>query len=356
MKIFITGICGFVGSSLARGLREALPKARIAGIDNLVRPGSEINRRLLKPLGISVVHGDIRNAGDLDSCQPADWIIDAAANPSVLAGVDGKTSSRQLVEHNLLGTMNLLELARKWSCGFIMLSSSRVYSIPALAGLKMRIRNQAFVPASQSLRIRGMTSSGITEEFSTQAPVSLYGATKLASECLALEYGSAYDLPVFVNRCGVLAGAGQFGKADQGIFSYWIHAYMRRMPLRYIGFNGRGCQVRDCLHPLDLLALIRRQIAHPQATPMRVLNVSGGVANSMSLARLSAWCAERFGPRRIGVSRECRPFDIPWLVLNAQPARQVWNWDPVIPLSQILDEIARHAEQNPRWLELCGDG
>jgi len=48
-----------------------------------------------------------------------DWVIDAAANPSVLAGVDGRTSSRQLVEHNLGGTVNLLEFCKAHRAGFV---------------------------------------------------------------------------------------------------------------------------------------------------------------------------------------------------------------------------------------------
>ena len=91
--------------------------------------------------------------------------------------------------------------------------------------------------------------------------MSLYGATKLASEQLALEYGSTYGFPVWVNRCGVLAGAGQFGRADQGIFAYWVNSWLRERPLRYIGFGGHGHQVRDCLHPADLVPLIERQMA-----------------------------------------------------------------------------------------------
>ena len=55
--------------------------------------------------------------------------------------------------------------------------------------------------------------------------------TKLASEALALEYGHTYNLPVIVNRCGVLAGEGQFGVAEQGIFSFWIRAYALPDPL-----------------------------------------------------------------------------------------------------------------------------
>jgi CDP-paratose 2-epimerase len=70
-------------------------------------------------------HLDIRNASDINSLPPADWVIDAAANPSVLAGVDGKTSSRQLIEHNLLGTINLLEYCKAHRAGFVLLSTSR---------------------------------------------------------------------------------------------------------------------------------------------------------------------------------------------------------------------------------------
>ncbi len=55
----------------------------------------------------------------------------------------------------------------------------------------------------------------------------MYGSTKLASEIVALEYGEAFGFPVWINRCGVLAGAGQFGTPDQGIFSYWINAHLR---------------------------------------------------------------------------------------------------------------------------------
>src|SRR5690242_10091709 len=98
MRIFITGICGFAGSSLARQFRELIPDAKITGLDSLSRPGSEINRRMAAE-GITVRHGDVRCASDLESLPPVDWVIDAAAQPSVLAGIDGRSSPRQLVEH-----------------------------------------------------------------------------------------------------------------------------------------------------------------------------------------------------------------------------------------------------------------
>src|SRR5438132_9217531 len=101
MNIFITGICGFVGSELALWLAEHTGNVRIAGIDNFIRPGSETKRPRLQEAGVAVKHGDMRCASDLEAIGDVDWVIDAAAQPSVLVGVDGRTSSRQAVEHNL---------------------------------------------------------------------------------------------------------------------------------------------------------------------------------------------------------------------------------------------------------------
>jgi maleate isomerase len=81
---------------------------------------------------------------------------------------------------------------------------------------------------------------------------------------LALEYGETFGFPVWIDRCGVLAGAGQFGQPAQGIFAWWIHRWVQRKPLKYIGFEGRGLQVRDCLHPADLAALLAHQLADAQ--------------------------------------------------------------------------------------------
>src|SRR5215475_6078800 len=102
MKILITGICGFVGNALATELLRWDSALEIIGVDNLIRPGSERNRQGWKKRGVRLVHGDIRSASDLESLPAVDWIIDAAANPSVLAGVADRTNSRQLIEHNLI--------------------------------------------------------------------------------------------------------------------------------------------------------------------------------------------------------------------------------------------------------------
>jgi CDP-paratose 2-epimerase len=352
MKLFVTGICGFVGSSLATWFREHRPSFKISGIDNFARPGSEINRSILRSRGITVQHGDVRNPSDFENLPAADWVIDAAANPSVLAGIDNRSSSRQVIEHNLFGTANLLEYCKCVKAGLVLLSTSRVYSIPALAGLPLTKGKHAFEWDKAAAPIEGASANGLTTEFSTSPPISLYGSTKLASECVALEYKHSFSFPLWINRCGVIAGAGQFGTSEQGIFSYWIHAYAQKRPLKYIGFDGLGRQVRDALHPDDLAELVAQQIEYSQNSGGTIFNVGGGAGNAMSLAQLSSWCAERFGKHSVESHSTPRPFDVPWLVMDNRQTTAQFNWRLKRHLPAILDEIANHAQRNPQWLDL----
>jgi CDP-paratose 2-epimerase len=317
MKILITGICGFTGSILARAFQEFESGIELWGADNLLRPGSELNRARLKASGIHLLHADVRCRSDLEVVPAVHWVIDAAANPSVL-------------------------------------STSRVYSIAPLVNLPVAIEKEAYRPQLDSYNIVGLSSEGIAENFPTKPPISVYGATKLASELLALEYQEAFGLPIWINRCGVLAGAGQFGTPDQGIFTFWINSYLRRQPLNYIGFDGQGHQVRDCLHPWDLGELIWKQMKSPDRQVERVQNVGGGVASAMSLAQLSSWCAKRLGKHTVGHDSASRPYDVPWMVLDPTRAERQWDWQPTLRIAQILEEIAQHAEAHAEWLEISG--
>lgn len=354
MRILITGICGFVGSSMAESLLERQPHLSIAGIDNLMRPGSEGNRLRLRKLGIAVIHADLRAASDFEALPAADWVIDAAANPSVLAGMQGGFTSRQLFEHNVAGLVNVLEYCKVHKAGLLLLSTSRVYSIPALISLPLKDCGNSFQLDSAAALPRGVTARGIGPDFSTDPPISLYGSTKLASETLALEWGAAFDFPVWIDRCGVLAGAGQFGTPDQGIFSYWINAHLRKRSLRFIGFDGYGKQVRDAMHPRDLAALAAAQMAGSRKAGQRIYTAGGGQENSMSLAQLTAWCDARFGPHRPQPDARERPYDVAWLAMDSTFAERDFGWRIETNLEMILDEIAAHAQEHPHWLETSG--
>ena len=159
----------------------------------------------------------------------------------------------------------------------------------------------------------------------------------------AFRYGLivAESWPALVSLVGPTRGSSAFGLTHG-------FAIVR---LKYIGFNGRGGQVRDCLDPRDLLSLLRRQM-DAETAQHRIFNVGGGPANSMSLAQLSVWCADRFGPGEVAADPNQRPFDIPWMVLDSKRAIEEWNWQVETPIETVLGEIADHAESHPEWLEL----
>lgn len=354
MKLLITGICGFAGSSLAEYFLERREGVELWGIDNLMRPGSETNRARLRKLGVNVVHGDIRAASDFEAIPKVDWVIDAAANPSVLAGLQTGFSSRQLFEHNLGSLVNVLEFCKLHGAGLSLLSSSRVYSVAAFSSLPLTAMGDTFALDTSKPLPCGISSEGIGRDFSTAPPISLYGATKLASETIALEYGEAFVFPVWVTRCGVMAGAGQFGTPDQGIFAYWVNAHLRKRPLRYIGFDGSGKQVRDAFHPRDLATLLDAQMRTERRGGDRIYTAGGGIANSMSLAQLTAWCDHRFGAHPVAADGRERPYDIPWVVMDNSDAARDFNWRLETPIEALLDGIAQHAAAHPDWLERSG--
>jgi len=350
VRILVSGCCGFVGSALCRALCELQPQASLFGLDNLMRPGSEQNRILMRHLGVRFFHGDQRSAVDVAGLPPVDWVIDAAAIPDVRAGLGD--DSVLLLEHNVLGTLNLLEYCRRHGAGLLLLSSSRVYSIQGLRSLPLKEESRGYRLDGEAPLPAGVSERGISPDFSTEAPVSLYGATKLAAERLAQEYGEAFGLPVWITRCGILAGAGQFGTPRQGIIAYWIHAHRQRRPLRYTGFGGKGLQTRDVLHPRDLAALLVKQMKAGRPEHPCVWHAGGGTANAISLRGLTEWCDQWFGPHPVAAEPSEPRYDVPWIVMDSTAAEAAFGWRAATPLQEILEEIARHAEAHPDWLEI----
>ena len=147
MKILLTGACGFVGSTLARELPKHLQGIEIWGLDNFLREGSRSNLQSLLAQGIKVVEGDIRRPADLAKIPKVDWVIDCAAEPSVLAGTGTGMTSFDLLDHNLIGTIRMLEFCKQHGAGFILMSTSRVYSIPPLSSLPVKSTQGAYLPS-----------------------------------------------------------------------------------------------------------------------------------------------------------------------------------------------------------------
>ena len=348
MKILITGGCGFVGSNLAMLFKERYPAYKIVCYDNLNRRGSELNLRRLLDNQIEFVHGDIRQKDDLKRVGHVDLIIEAAAEPSVLAGAGGDIE--YLIDTNLNGTINALYVAKEWNAGFIFLSTSRVYPYDQLEKINYTVSETRFEIAVNQT-ISGVTENGLTESFPLEGVRSLYGATKLSSEYLIQEFCKTFGLNAVINRCGVLTGPYQMGKIDQGVVVLWMARHYWKGSLGYIGFGGEGLQVRDMLHVRDLFELVDYQIQHLNHYTGQIFNVGGSTQVSVSLKELTNWCEEITG-NKISITKvaENRPADMPIYLTDNSKITSATGWKPTIETKQILTEIYQWIHANEKDL------
>jgi CDP-paratose 2-epimerase len=236
--ILITGGAGFVGSNLALWLKGRRPAARVVAVDNLMRRGSELNLPRLQANGVEFVHADVRFPGDLTRVgDGVDLLIECAAEPSVLAGYGQQTDF--VVQTNLVGAVNCLDIAGRSRADVVFLSTSRVYPIAALNAIATEETDTRFLIAPGQV-LPGVSPAGIAEEFPLVGARSLYGASKLCSELLIHEYAEMFGLRFVINRCSVLAGPWQMGKVDQGVFALWAARHLYGRDLCYIGWGGGG--------------------------------------------------------------------------------------------------------------------
>lgn len=337
-SILVTGGAGFVGSNLAVLFKSRHPEVKVVSLDNLKRRGSELNLPRLAKAGVRFVHGDVRNREDLEvEGFVPDTIIECSAEPSVTAGYNA--SPEYLINTNLGGTVNCLDLARATGAQMIFLSTSRVYPIERLNALAFTEDVSRF-KLSERQSVAGASDLGVSEDFPMNGPRSMYGATKLSSEHLVEEYRAAYGVQSVVNRCGVIAGPWQMGKVDQGVFVHWMASHYFKKELAYFGYNGTGKQVRDLLHIEDLYSLVEWQVEHIGKVNGAIFNVGGGRDCSLSLAETTKLCAELTGNRvSVRPIAEDRVADVRIYISDTSGVRARTGWAPKKTSRDILQDI-----------------
>jgi CDP-paratose 2-epimerase len=350
MKILITGGAGFVGSSLAFSIKKKYPGYTVVVFDNLKRRGSELNLPRFRAAQIEFVHGDIRNKADFDSLdKDFTTIIEASAEPSVLAGLNGTPD--YLVDTNLVGTINCLYFTKQCKATFVFLSTSRVYPIQNLESAAFTELETRFNFSDQQSQ-PGVSSRGIAENFSLEGFRSLYGATKLSSELMIHEFNAFYGIKTVINRCGVLTGPWQMGKIDQGVIVLWAARHFWKGKLGYIGYGGEGKQLRDVLHVDDLFTLVERQLHQIDKFNGQVFNVGGGLETSVSLRELTTICENVIGNKiEIQKVAENRPADIRIFVTDNSKITAASGWKPTISAQKIIEDVFDWLKANEKSLK-----
>lgn len=339
---------GFVGSNLAMSLKLKYPEYGIIAFDNLKRRGSEINLNRLKQRGVEFIHGDIRNRSDFDEIGKVDCVIDAAAEPSVMAGID--SSPVYLIDTNLNGTINTLHFASKYKSDFVFLSTSRVYPISRIEQIDFSENENRF-EITEKQTLPGISLKGISEKFPIDGVRSYYGASKLASELFVNEFREFSGIRSVINRCGVLAGPWQMGKVDQGVTVLWVARHFYKKPLSYIGYGGTGKQVRDALHINDLFDLVDWQIHNIEKINGETFNVGGATECSFSLKELTQLCEQVTGNKiEIKSVNETRDADIRIYITDNSKVTRICNWKPKTSKQELVKDIYNWLRDNETQL------
>ncbi len=317
MKILITGGCGFIGSNLAIFLKKNIQNAKITSVDNLSRKGSSLNHKILSKKKIKNFKLNISKVTTFKKFQRFDLIIHCAAEPAIEAS---RNKIDEVFNSNLIGTFNILKKCAKDKSNIIYLSSSRVYAMENLFRLKKGI--------------------SIKENFNVENYKSIYGFTKLSSELLIKEYSYLHKIKYIINRVALVSGPWQFGKEEQGFVSLWVWRHLNRLKLNYIGFEGKGKQVRDVLHIQDLCELILLQIKKLKKINNELMNVGGGKKNSLNLLRLTELSRKVSNNKiRIGSIKKTSPYDVPYFVTNNSYVTKLYKWKPKRNLKKIITDL-----------------
>ena len=282
--VLITGSCGLVGSESVEFFYKK--GFVILGIDNNSRKkffgetasiNWKKNELIKKYKYYRHFNLDIRKYKPLERIfrkykNKISLIIHAAAQPS---HDYAKTKINLDFEINAIGTLNLLELTKKYcfKVPFIFMSTNKVYGDNpnklSLIEKKKRweVNNKKYW-------------NGIDENFSIDnCTHSFFGVSKSYGDLLVQEYGKNIGLKTVTFRAGCITGSNHSGAKLHGFLSFLVKSCLKNKKYSIIGYKGK--QVRDNIHSSDLINCFWEFYKKP--TSGEIYNIGGGRYSNCSI-------------------------------------------------------------------------
>ncbi|RLI97797.1 MAG: hypothetical protein DRO99_02420 [Candidatus Aenigmatarchaeota archaeon] len=292
MKALVTGGCGFVGSHL---------------VDRLLSEGHEVTildvrRNDYWGGRARIVEGDIRKPEQTeDAADGVDTIFHLAAQVSVPKSIE---DPRMDMATNGIGTLNVLEAARKADASVVYSSSAAVYG------------NPQYVPV---------------DEKHPKNPISPYGVSKLAGEGYCKAYANNYGLKTAVARFSNVYGP----RNPKAVIYVFIANALAGKP---ITIDGDGGQKRDFIYVKDIVSGL---LAASQSRPGEAYNISTGKSTSLNelvgmLEGLIGGFEKKNGPARQGDIRES--------VLSSGKAKEMLGFRAEYGMEEALKETVEWAK------------
>jgi len=295
----VSGSCGLIGSETVSFFAEK--GFDIVGIDNNLRKfffgsdGSTLwNKKRLQALHKNYRHYcvDVRNQGRINSIfkkyrKDIALVVHAAAQPSHDWAVKAPVID---FEVNAQGTLVMLEALRKFSprAVFIFTSTNKVYG-DTPNRLPLIEKEKRFELSEDHKYFKG-----IDETMSIDNCLhSVFGASKVAADIMAQEYGKYFQLKAGVFRGGCLTGPAHSGAELHGFLSYLIKCGITRRKYKIYGYHGK--QVRDNIHSFDLVNAFYHYFQNPRCG--EVYNIGGGRFANVSVLEAIEMCEKLIGDK-----------------------------------------------------------
>lgn len=344
--LLVTGASGLIGSETVMFFKDKFDL--IIGVDNNMRSyffgaeasteGTRIN--MVKSIS-NYVHfeTDIRDLKNLECIfekynSQIKLIVHTAAQPSHdWAAKEPHTD----FSVNAVGTMNMLELARKYcfDATFIFTSTNKVYgdrpnSLPLIETDKRWEIDQS----------HNYFSKGIDEDMSIDnSKHSIFGASKVAADIMVQEYGKYFGMKTGVFRGGCLTGPNHAGTQLHGFLSYLVKCAIEGKEYTIFGYGGK--QVRDNIHSYDLVNMFHHFHLNPRMG--EVYNAGGGRHSNCSILEAIDIIEELSGIRlKYSISLDNRIGDHIWWISDVSKFKEHYpEWDYKYSIYDIIEQIIK---------------
>jgi CDP-paratose 2-epimerase len=345
MKVaIITGSAGLVGGEAVK--HYAARGYHVVGIDNDMRAvffGADASTRWHRDELVACfrnyehIDADIRDASAVGAVfdkygSDVSLVIHTAAQPSHDWAASDPVADFTV---NANGTLVMLEATRRYceKATFIFTSTNKVYGDTPNRLPLVEHRTRWELDASHPY-----ARHGIDETMSIdQCKHSLFGASKVAADVLAQEYGRYFGMNVGVFRGGCLTGPGHSGTRLHGFLSYLMKCAVSGR--EYVIYGYKGKQVRDNIHSHDLIMAFDAFHAAPRQG--EAYNMGGSRFSNCSMKEGIDLCEQIAGkPMNVRYSEENRIGDHVWWISSVEKFRSHYpDWRLTYDVRAILREI-----------------
>lgn len=339
MKVLVTGGCGFLGSHICELFKEK--GWDVVAYDNLtkfeysripyfnIEKVRDYNLKLLEGLGITAVIDDIRNLKMLMKvAKSCDYIIHTAAQPAMTIAMENPQLD---FEVNVQGTLNILEVCRKYEIPMVNCSTIHIYG----NGLNSIIeeKEDRFYPIDENI---SLGFEGIDEGYPIlTGKLTPLHASKRATEIYVQTYIDTYGLRAANFRLTGMYGPRQFGGEDHGWVANFAIRTILGLPIKIFGTDK---QVRDILYIKDAARAFDDWFE--EGCPPGTYNIGGGEDCITSLKGCLETLRRQTDIKQKIKMLPARQGDLYYFCCDTRKAEREFGWQPrVLPYDGINDLI-----------------